>query len=65
MIKYEKKSFIKFYFHNFEGAKLYFNILGFLLRILKGKKCPKSKLQCSRKIQIWTFGLLVHQINSF
>ena len=38
---------------------------GFLLRILKGKKRPKSKLQRSRKIQIWTFGSLVHQINSF
>ena len=35
------------------------------LRILTGKKHPKIKLQRLRKIRIWTFGLLVHQINSF
>ena len=36
-----------------------------LLRILTGKKHPKIKLQRLRKIRIWTFGSLVHQINSF
>ena len=30
-----------------------------------GKKHPKIKLQRLRKIQILTFGLLLHQINSF
>ena len=35
------------------------------LRILTGKKQPKIKLQRSRKIQIWSFGLLVHHIISF
>ena len=39
---------------------------GFSLRILTGKKHPKIKFQCLRKIRILTtFGLLVHQINSF
>ena len=36
-----------------------------VLRILTGKKHPKIKLQRLRKIQILTFGSLVHQINSF
>ena len=35
------------------------------LWILTGKKHPKIKLQCLRKIRILTFGSLVHQINSF
>ena len=35
------------------------------LRILTEKKNPKIKLQRLRKIRIWTFGSLVHQINSF
>ena len=35
------------------------------LRILTGKKHPKIKLERLRKIRIWTFGLLLHQINSF
>ena len=35
------------------------------LRILTEKKHPKVKLQRLRKIGIWTFGSLVHQINSF
>ena len=35
------------------------------LRILTGKKQPKIKLQRLRKMQMLTFGLLVHQINSF
>ena len=35
------------------------------LRILTGKKHHKIKLQRLRKIRIWTFGSLVHQINSF
>ena len=39
--------------------------LFFYLRILTGKRHPKIKLQRLRKIQIWTFGSLVHQINSF
>ena len=33
-----------------------------ILRIFTGKKRPKIRL---RKIQIWTFGSLVHQITSF
>ena len=37
----------------------------FSLRILTGKKHPKIKFQCLRKIRIWTFGSLVHQTNSF
>ena len=36
-----------------------------VLRILTGKKHHKIKLQRLRKIRIWTFGSLVHQINSF
>ena len=35
------------------------------LRILTEKKDPKIKLQREQKIRIWTFGLLVNQINSF
>ena len=35
------------------------------LRILTGKKHSKIKLQRLRKMRIWTFGSLVHQINSF
>ena len=35
------------------------------LRILTGKKRPKVKLQRLRKIRIWIFGSLVHQINFF
>ena len=35
-----------------------------ILRILTGKKHPEIKLQRLRKIRIWTFGLLVHKINS-
>ena len=33
------------------------------LRILKGKKHPKIKLQRLQKVRIWAFGSLVHQIN--
>ena len=33
--------------------------------ILTGKKHPKLKLQSLKKIRIWTFWLLVQQINSF
>ena len=36
-----------------------------ILRILTRKKHPKIKLQRLQKIRIWTFGSLVHQINSF
>ena len=39
--------------------------LVFHLRILTGKKHPKIKLQYLGKLWIWTFGSLVHQINSF
>ena len=35
------------------------------LRILTGKKDPQITLQRLRKVWIWTFGSLVHQINSF
>ena len=34
------------------------------LRILTGKKPCQMKLQRLQKVQIWTFGLLVQQINS-
>ena len=34
------------------------------LRIPTGKKQSKIKLQRLQKVQIWTFGLLVQQINS-
>ena len=34
-----------------------------VLRILTERKHPEIKLL--RKVRIWTFGLLVHQINSF
>ena len=37
----------------------------FWLKILTRKKHCKFKLQHLRKIQIWTFGSLVHRINSF
>ena len=36
----------------------------FLLRIFAGKKHPPIKLQRLQRAQIWTFGSLVHQINS-
>ena len=36
-----------------------------LLRILTGKKHSKVKIQRLRKIRIWTFASLVHQINPF
>ena len=36
-----------------------------ILRIVTRKKHPKIKLQHLRKIRIWTFGSLVHQINFF
>ena len=35
------------------------------LKILTGKKHHKIKSQRLWKIQIWTFGLLVHHVNSF
>ena len=47
--------FQKFQFHEYYVS----------FRILIGKKHPKIKLQRLRKIQILTFGSLVHQINSF
>ena len=34
------------------------------LRILTGKKHPKIKLQRLRKMRMYTFRLLVHQINN-
>ena len=41
-------------------------VFHFELRILlTGKKYPKVKLQRLRKIRLWTFGSLTHQINSF
>ena len=43
----------------------YVSIDNKILRILTGKKHPKIKLQRLQKIRILTFGLLVHQINSF
>ena len=36
-----------------------------ILRILTGQKHPKIKLQRLRKIRMWAFGRLVHQIISF
>ena len=40
-------------------------LVKYTLRILTGKKHCKIKFQRLWKIQIWTFGSLVHQINSF
>ena len=40
------------------------DILDGPLRIFTGRKHPKINLQRKRNIRIWTFGLLVHQINS-
>ena len=45
-----------------ESCKLYH---ANCLSMLTGKECPKIKLQRLWKIRIWTFALLVHQINSF
>ena len=36
-----------------------------VLRILTGKKHSKIKLQLLRKIRVWTFGSLVHQLTLF
>ena len=41
------------------------SVITFYLMILTGKKHPKIKLQCFRKMRTWTFWSLVHQINSF
>ena len=41
------------------------SVITFYLMILTGKKHPKIKLQCFRKMRTWTFGSLVHQIDSF
>ena len=38
MIKYEKKSFIKFYFLNFEAARLYYKIFGFFITDTQKRK---------------------------
>ena len=56
---------ISFTFQYLNLKILTVKILCALLRILIGKKHPKIKLQRLRKIRIWTFGSLVHQINSF
>ena len=40
MIKHEKKSFIKFYFFNFEGTRLYYNIFGFFITDTQREKTP-------------------------
>ena len=45
-----------------ESCKLYH---ANCLSMLTGKEYPKIKLQRLWKIRIWTFALLVHQINSF
>ena len=50
---------------NLDNVLLISNRKSFYLRTLTGKKYPKIKLQCLQKIRIWTFGSLVHQINSF
>ena len=42
-----------------------FSLKAISLRILTGKTHPKIKLPRLRKIQIWTFGLLVHQIHHY
>ena len=50
----------------FAAKKKKRKVFHFELRILlTGKKYPKVKLQRLRKIQLWTFGSLTHQINSF
>ena len=43
------------------------SLLGFsisILRIITGKKHPKIKVQRFRKVRIWTFRWLLHQITS-
>ena len=40
MSKYENKSFITFYFLNFDGAKPYYNILGFFVTDTQREKAP-------------------------
>ena len=55
----------KIFENNSYGNKFFNRCLRIFLRILTGKKHPKIKLQHLRKIRIWTFGSLVHQINSF
>ena len=54
---------IKSFVFIFQGVCL--NFKSTFLRILTGKKHPKTKLQLLRKIQIWTSESLVHQIKSF
>ena len=44
---------------------IYITLIDRELRILTGKKHPRIKLQRLRKIPIWTFGSLAHEINSF
>ena len=57
MIKYEKKSSIKFYFHNFEGAKLYYNILGFFYYgYSKGKSTLKVNSSAHEKYEYGHLG---------
>ena len=51
--------------YDFICTNLWLNIPQIFLRILTGKKHPKIKLQRLGRIRIWTFGLLVHQTNSF
>ena len=58
-IEYNLRSQIVFSF----GAVYTINYGLQSLRILTGKKHPKIKFQRLRKIRIWTFGSLVHQIN--
>ena len=65
-----KLSVISFLFHSAicqprTPFRLFIILKRQILRILIGKKHPKIKLQRLQKIRIWTFGSLVHQINSF
>ena len=47
-----------------EASSLFMKAVKTLLRLVTGKKHNKIKLHRLRKLQIWTFGSLAHQINS-
>ena len=48
----------------YTSGELVLREVGPIFRILKREKHPEIKLQRLQKVPIWTFGSLVHQINS-
>ena len=54
------ENFMQFLFAVFENIKFQVSAVSFEIYL----KHPKIKLQPLRKIRIWTFGSLIHQINS-